>query len=50
LSFIGLTDAQFIYAEGLAIDATTREKSLNTAHHEIAKLAIAKLGEAALAA
>jgi FMN-dependent NADH-azoreductase len=45
LGFIGLTNAQFIYAEGLAIDATTREKSLNTARH-----AIAKLGEEALAA
>jgi FMN-dependent NADH-azoreductase len=45
LGFIGLTDAQFIYAEGLAIDAATREKSLNTARHTIAKL-----GEEALAA
>jgi FMN-dependent NADH-azoreductase len=45
LGFIGLTDAQFVYAEGLAIDAATREKSLNTARHTIAKL-----GEEALAA
>lgn len=45
LSFIGLTGAQFVYAEGLAINEETREQSLNTARHEIAKL-----GEAALAA
>lgn len=38
LGFIGITDAEFIHAEGLAIDAGTREKSLATARHAIAKL------------
>jgi len=41
LGFIGLTDVQFIYAEGLAINEETREKSLNAARHTIAKLDIA---------
>ena len=40
LGFIGITDVQFIYAEGLAISEETREKSLNTARHTIAKLPV----------
>jgi FMN-dependent NADH-azoreductase len=50
LSFVGIDNVQFVYAEGLAINEETREKSLNTARHEIAKLAITKLDEEALAA
>ena len=38
LGFIGVTDAQFIYAEGLAINEETREKSLNIARQAIAQL------------
>ena len=44
LGFIGIADVQFIYAEGLAINEETREKSLKTAQHAIAEL------ESALAA
>jgi len=39
LGFIGITDVQFVHAEGLAINEETREKSLNTARHTIAKWA-----------
>ncbi len=45
LGFIGLTNTRFVHAEGLSIDASTREKSLRTAQHTIAKLS-----ETALAA
>lgn len=50
LGFIGLTDVQFVYAEGLGISAEAREKSLMAARHTIAKLAIEKLAPVALAA
>lgn len=38
LGFIGLTDVQFVYAEGLAMGDETREKSLSAAHHAIEEL------------
>jgi FMN-dependent NADH-azoreductase len=38
LGFIGLTDVEFIYAEGLALGDDSREKGLATARHTIAKL------------
>lgn len=38
LGFIGLTDVEFIDAQGLAMGEETREKSLSSAQHTIAKL------------
>jgi len=38
LSFIGITDVEFIYAQGLAMGEGAREKSLASASHSIAKL------------
>lgn len=38
LSFIGLNDVEFIYAEGLALGADSAEKQLASARHTIAKL------------
>jgi FMN-dependent NADH-azoreductase len=38
LGFIGITDVQFVYAEGLKMGDETREKSLNAAHHAITEL------------
>ena len=38
LSFIGLTDLEFVYAEGLSLGADSQERSLNAARHSIAKL------------
>lgn len=35
LGFIGLNDARLVYAEGLAIDAATRERSLNAAQRAV---------------
>src|SRR5258708_24349843 len=35
LAFIGLTDVEFVYAEGLAISAESREKSLAAARGRI---------------
>lgn len=43
LGFVGLTDVQFVYAEGLAISDEAREKSLTAARHAIAKLTPAAL-------
>lgn len=43
LGFIGLSDVQFVYAEGLGISDESREKSLTAAHHTIAKLVPAAL-------
>jgi FMN-dependent NADH-azoreductase len=37
LSFIGITDVQFVYAEGLALGADAREKSLAGARQAIAR-------------
>jgi FMN-dependent NADH-azoreductase len=38
LGFIGMTDVQFVYAEGLSIDAETRDKSLGSAQLAIEQL------------
>lgn len=38
LGFIGITDVEFIYAEGMGMGEETREKSLASAHASIAKL------------
>ena len=38
LSFVGLDDVEFVYAEGLALGAEAQERSLNAARHTIAKL------------
>jgi len=39
LSFIGIDDVEFVYAEGLAISAESRQKSLDAAHATIERLA-----------
>ena len=39
LAFLGMSDVQFVYAEGLAIDAPTREKALADAQASIRRLA-----------
>jgi FMN-dependent NADH-azoreductase len=39
LAFLGMTDVQFVYAEGLAISAESREAGLAKAASEIARLA-----------
>lgn len=39
LAFIGLEDAEFVHAEGLAIDEATRESALAEARRTIARLA-----------
>jgi FMN-dependent NADH-azoreductase len=41
LKLLGITDVEFVYAEGLAIDATTREYELTHARELGAKLAAA---------
>ena len=38
LGFIGITDVQFVYAEGLAMGDETRQQSLNAARHAIEEL------------
>jgi FMN-dependent NADH-azoreductase len=38
LAFVGITDVTFIYAEGLAINESSKEKSLSRARSEIEKL------------
>ena len=38
LGFLGITDVEFVYAEGLAIDASSKEKALAGAAQEIARL------------
>ena len=39
LGFLGMKDVEIIYAEGLNIDADTRDKGLNTARQQTAQLA-----------
>jgi FMN-dependent NADH-azoreductase len=46
LGFIGISDAEFVHAEGLDLDADTREKGSSAAHFRIAAL----LDRAAMAA
>jgi FMN-dependent NADH-azoreductase len=43
LGFLGLDDLEFVHAEGLAISAESREQSLSSARHTIAKLVPAAL-------
>jgi len=38
LGFIGITDVQFVYAEGLSMGDETRQQSLDKAHHAIEEL------------
>jgi FMN-dependent NADH-azoreductase len=38
LAFIGITDVQFVYAEGLGMGDETRQKSLTAAHQAIGEL------------
>ena len=38
LGFLGMTDIEFVYAEGLAIDATTKEAALAQARQSIERL------------
>ena len=38
LAFLGITDIEFVYAEGLAISATSREAALSKARDEIERL------------
>lgn len=38
LGFIGITDVQFVYAEGLSMGDDVRQQSLNAAHHAIHEL------------
>lgn len=38
LAFIGITDVQFVYAEGLSMGDDARQQSLNAAHHAIHEL------------
>lgn len=39
LRFIGIADVEFVYAEGLAIDAQTRSRALEQANDSISRLA-----------
>lgn len=39
LNFIGITDIEFVYAEGLNIDAEQKQSALTAAHEQIAALA-----------
>jgi len=38
LAFIGITDVQFVYAEGLSMGDDVRQQALNAAHHTIGEL------------
>ncbi len=38
LGLLGLTDIEFVYAEGLAISAASKEASLTTAKQAVARL------------
>jgi FMN-dependent NADH-azoreductase len=42
LAFIGLTDVEFVYAEGLAVSETSKVQSIESAHLAIARLATAE--------
>jgi FMN-dependent NADH-azoreductase len=39
LAFLGITDLEFVYAEGLAISAQARDSALATAHARLGRLA-----------
>lgn len=47
LGFIGITDVEFVYAEGLAINETRRNEALAKAHGQIANLVGPELRKAA---
>lgn len=47
LGFIGITDVEFVYAEGLAINEASRNQALANAHVQIANLAGPELRKAA---
>src|SRR5207237_5056891 len=38
LNFLGITDVEFVYAEGLAMGDESRKTALTNAHHAIARL------------
>jgi len=46
LSFIGIDDVQFVYAEGLAVSAASRERTLSRTHAEIDELFESELAAA----
>jgi len=43
LAFLGITDVEFVYAEGLAMGAASKEQSLAKAHAEVDRLGSAQL-------
>ena len=43
LAFLGMSNASFVYAEGLAISPASKEKALANAHAEIDRLAPVEL-------
>ena len=47
LSFLGMTDVEFVYAEGLAVDAATKEAALAQARQSIERLTREPLAVAA---
>jgi len=47
LAFLGITEVEFVYAEGLAIDDASREKALTNASREIQRLNAPQLAVAA---
>lgn len=40
LNFLGITDVEFIYAEGLNMGEETKDQALAKAHQRLAELAI----------
>ena len=46
LAFIGIDDVQFVYAEGLAISAASRERALSRSHADIDELVESELATA----
>jgi FMN-dependent NADH-azoreductase len=46
LGFIGIDDVQFVYAEGLAISAASRERALSRSHADIDELLESELAAA----
>jgi FMN-dependent NADH-azoreductase len=47
LAFLGITDVEFVYAEGLAIGEATREAALAKAHEQIEALTVQEWKQAA---
>jgi FMN-dependent NADH-azoreductase len=46
LSFLGMSEVRFVYAEGLAISPASKEESIANAHAAIERLAPAELATA----